>query len=94
MNEEHSLQSIRINLPRTINDAIDFVAELGIRYLWVDMLCLVQDDEDDVALGVRMMNSIYHGSYFTLVAGHGFDANAGLSGYGMSTAKTSQRWRQ
>ncbi|KAH7348252.1 heterokaryon incompatibility protein-domain-containing protein [Pyrenochaeta sp. MPI-SDFR-AT-0127] len=74
-----SLDGIRKDLPQTINDAIAFVDAFGERYLWVDALCLVQDDVDDVRLGIEMMNSIYQGSCFTIVAASGSDANAGLS---------------
>ena len=75
-----ALESIYQQLPRTITDAIDLLKALGLRYLWIDGLCLIQDDADDVTLGVSMMNSIYHGSYFTIVAAAGQDANAGLPG--------------
>ena len=75
-----ALESICQQLPRTITDAIDLLKALGLRYLWIDGLCLVQDDAKDVTLGVSMMNSIYHGSYFTIVAAAGQDANAGLPG--------------
>jgi hypothetical protein len=75
-----ALESIYQQLPPTITDAIGFLKVLGLRYLWIDGLCLIQDDADDVTLGVSMMNSIYHGSYFTIVAAAGQDANAGLSG--------------
>ena len=75
---EGNLQYVRSELPTTINDAIDLVTNLGERYLWVDNLCLIQDDEVDIAAGVKMMNSIYQGSYLNIVAGSGRDANAGL----------------
>lgn len=75
-----ALESIYEKLPPTITDTIGFLKALGLRYLWIDGLCLIQDDGDDVTLGVSMMNSIYHGSYFTIVAAAGQDANAGLSG--------------
>jgi hypothetical protein len=75
-----ALESIYHNLPRTVTDAIDLLRALDLRYLWIDGLCLIQDDADDVTLGVSMMNSIYHGSYFTVVAAAGQDANAGLPG--------------
>ena len=51
-----SLEGIREDLPKTINDAILFMKAIGERYLWVDGLCLVQDDEEDVSLGIQMMN--------------------------------------
>lgn len=78
---ENGLTNIRPYLPRTINDAIDLVGSLGERYLWIDSLCLIQDDEQDVKLGIELMNSIYEGSFLTIVAGSGIDANAGLLGF-------------
>lgn len=66
---EGGLEGIRKELPKTINDAIHFTKAVGQRYLWVDALCLVQDDAEDVREGVEMMNKIYSGSYFTIVAG-------------------------
>lgn len=80
LTREGTLETFRQQLPRTINDAIDLLEALGLRYLWIDGLCLIQDDPDDVSLGVSMMNSIYHGSYFTIVAAAGQDANSGLPG--------------
>ncbi|KAF2134000.1 HET-domain-containing protein [Dothidotthia symphoricarpi CBS 119687] len=82
--QKGSLEGIRNDLPRTINDAIELVKAMGERFLWVDALCLVQDDAEDVSLGIEMMNSIYHGSYFTIAAASGSDANAGLPGVGQS----------
>ncbi|KAK0645793.1 hypothetical protein B0T16DRAFT_146810 [Cercophora newfieldiana] len=33
-------------IPRVIGDTMDFTKRLGVRYLWVDSLCIVQDDEN------------------------------------------------
>ncbi|GAB1318460.1 Heterokaryon incompatibility domain-containing protein [Madurella fahalii] len=68
------------SIPRTIKDAIDLVRKLGVRYLWVDALCLIQNDPDDVSRGVRIMDEIYERSWLTIVAASGHDANAGLPG--------------
>ncbi|KAK0622502.1 hypothetical protein B0T14DRAFT_428531, partial [Immersiella caudata] len=35
------------NLPATIQDSIIFSRRLGYQYLWVDALCIVQDDTED-----------------------------------------------
>lgn len=90
LSTEGSLETVRNDLPRTINDAIDLVRAMNERYLWIDGLCLVQDDENDASLGIEQMNSIYQGSYFTIVAATGADANAGLPGVG-SNSRNSHR---
>jgi hypothetical protein len=36
-------------LPKTFRDAIEIARELGIEYLWVDALCIVQDNIQDVS---------------------------------------------
>lgn len=38
-------------IPRTIRDAITLVSRIGERYLWVDSLCLIQDNDADMADG-------------------------------------------
>ncbi|OCK76481.1 HET-domain-containing protein [Lepidopterella palustris CBS 459.81] len=75
-----SLRLIYPYLPRTIQDAMLFVSSIGERYIWVDSLCLVQDNREDVDQGVRVMDLIYGGSVLTILAGSGTNANAGLPG--------------
>ncbi|KAL6404521.1 hypothetical protein AUP68_13914 [Ilyonectria robusta] len=87
---EGALDSILQELPRTISDAIAFMSSLEERYLWVDTLCLIQDHQRDMKVGVELMNSIYQGSYLTIVAGSGADAQAGLPGVASESRQTSQ----
>jgi hypothetical protein len=54
------------NLPSTVTDAISFTRKLGIRYLWVDALCIIQDDENDKNKELRGMGRIYQFSTVTL----------------------------
>jgi hypothetical protein len=75
-----ALHGAHTHLPRTIRDAIDFTHTMGLRYLWVDALCLVQNDRKDVDAGVNVMDEIYERAYFTIVAASGHNANAGLPG--------------
>ncbi|MCJ1259453.1 hypothetical protein MMC24_007291 [Lignoscripta atroalba] len=65
-------------LPRTIEDALYVTAMLGERFLWVDSLCIIQDDESDKKAEIANMDRIYSGSFVTIVAASGSDANAGL----------------
>ncbi|KAG6363975.1 hypothetical protein INS49_009078 [Diaporthe citri] len=55
------------NVPLVIRDAINFVQLSGLRYLWVDSLCIVQH-EDTTRDCVALMNEIYSGAYFTVIA--------------------------
>ncbi|PMD22783.1 HET-domain-containing protein [Hyaloscypha hepaticicola] len=67
-------------LPRTIKDAIEVVRALGERFLWVDALCLVQNDAVDMQNGIEMMDLIYERAALCLIAASGDSANAGLPG--------------
>jgi hypothetical protein len=86
---EGYLERVRPDLPKTINDAIDLVKVIGERYLWVDSLCLINDNEGDIALGIRLMNSVFQGSYFNIIAASGTNANAGLWGLGLDAKKNN-----
>ncbi|KAI9148800.1 hypothetical protein HJFPF1_10842 [Paramyrothecium foliicola] len=66
------------SLPKTFQDAIQLSARLGIRYLWIDSLCIVQDDADDWAKESSMMAAIYSNSYLTLAATSAKDGSEGL----------------
>lgn len=73
------------SLPRTIRDAIVLVRKLGAEYLWIDSLCLVQDDDEDVKRGVDAMDMIYTKAWLTIIAAHGHNADAGLPGISWSS---------
>jgi hypothetical protein len=55
-------------LPLTFKDAIDFTRRLGIRFLWIDSLCIVQNDPQDWLKESAQMLSIYQNSYLTIAA--------------------------
>ncbi|KAM7198476.1 Heterokaryon incompatibility protein (HET) domain containing protein [Rhypophila sp. PSN 637] len=67
-------------IPRTIRDAIRLCQMLEERYLWVDSLCIVQDDTIHKAEQLSRMGSIYNSAAMTIVAAHGSDAKAPLPG--------------
>ncbi|KAG4432129.1 hypothetical protein IFR05_012384 [Cadophora sp. M221] len=67
-------------LPQTVRDAMKLCVELGERYLWVDSLCIVQDDPVFQKQQIDIMDTIYAAATFTIVAAAGNHANAGLPG--------------
>ncbi len=75
-----SLQRYRGNIPAVILDAIHFVAALDERYLWVDSLCIVQNDTSIKHTQILQMGSIYNGAVACLVGAVGGDATTGLVG--------------
>ena len=67
--------------PRTIQDAIDLTRALGFQYLWVDALCIVQDEAETKDLLISNMDSVYGHAVLTIVAASGLNADAGLRGW-------------
>ncbi|KAH6880427.1 heterokaryon incompatibility protein-domain-containing protein [Thelonectria olida] len=65
-------------LPQTFFDAVQATRELGLGYLWIDSLCIVQDDRSDFETECARMNTIYAGALFTLSASDARDATEGL----------------
>lgn len=55
-------------LPRTIRDAIRTTRALRVPCLWVDALCITQDDGDEVTSQIAAMSKIYKGAYVTIIA--------------------------
>lgn len=67
-----------LELPRTFQDAIEITRKLGHRYLWIDSLCIVQDDEQDWAHEAGLMAKVYSHSLCTLSALSAKDSTQGL----------------
>lgn len=77
-------------IPMTIGDAIRLLQMMGLRCLWVYSLCLVQDDREDMARGIYMMDTIYEQSLFTLIAASDNDTNNGIPGIRGGSRKVTQ----
>ncbi|EPE26283.1 hypothetical protein GLAREA_02195 [Glarea lozoyensis ATCC 20868] len=67
-------------LPQTIRDAMFLVKSLGERYLWVDSLCITQDNESETKAMIRAMDDVYQAASLTIIAACGEDSEAGLPG--------------
>lgn len=78
LNAPGSLRKLDDQIPKTIRDAIGFVGMIGEQYLWVDSLCLVQDDDKLMKEGIQSMNFVYQNALATIVAADGSDAEVGL----------------
>ncbi|ORY09167.1 heterokaryon incompatibility protein-domain-containing protein, partial [Clohesyomyces aquaticus] len=56
------------SLPRTLQDAIYVSDRLGIPMIWIDCLCIIQGDSDDLAVELARMPEIYKNAYVTISA--------------------------
>ncbi|KAI1352888.1 HET-domain-containing protein [Xylaria sp. FL0043] len=65
-------------LPRSFRDAIEVVRSLGIRYLWVDALCIIQDDVADWESESAKMADVYENAFLTISTDAALDPTQGI----------------
>lgn len=65
-------------VPRTFQDAISVSRILNVRYIWIDSLCIVQDDKNDWAEQSSTMADVYSNSYLTIAATAAKNCTSGL----------------
>lgn len=89
---QHS-QRISINdLSLTFKDAVRLTLDLRQRYLWIDSLCIVQDDAEDWASEASKMASVYENAVFTLSALSSIDSTYGCRISNLRAAKQDHRF--
>jgi len=74
----HGFCNFNLLPSRTIADAMDLCRSIGYRYLWVDALCLVQDDMEDMMYQLAGMDDVFKNAAITLVAAEGDHSDYGL----------------
>jgi len=89
-----AFRGVQASIPNTILDAMAVVRRLRERYLWVDSLCLVQDDMDELHECTAVMDLFYEMAIFTIIAGNGSDAHVGLPGVRPRPRKISRLVRE
>ncbi|KAH7020515.1 heterokaryon incompatibility protein [Ilyonectria destructans] len=65
-------------LPRVFLDAVTVTRGLGIKYLWIDSLCIIQDDEEDWENESAKMEQVFSSAYITISAS---SARSSLEGF-------------
>lgn len=64
-------------LSKTFRHAVTITRGLGIRYLWIDSLCIIQDSRQDWEIESAQMASIYTNSLLNLAATHSSNGKGG-----------------
>jgi hypothetical protein len=65
-----------------IQNSIDLVLQLKLRYLWVDRYCIDQRNDQDKHDQISQMDTIYANAQLTIIAAAGDDPTFGLPGAG------------
>ncbi|PVH82361.1 HET-domain-containing protein [Cadophora sp. DSE1049] len=76
----HNLESFKKSTPfdrltKTFQDATVITREMGIEYLWIDSLCIIQKDPVDWAKESSIMGDVYANSYCNIAATHAVDGS-------------------
>ena len=74
-------------LSQTFKDAVVITRELGFRYIWIDALCIVQDDDEDWRREAIKMHTVYGNATLTIAVAA---SSSGTQGY-LSARKDGER---
>lgn len=64
--------------PKTLRDAITITRALGLQFLWIDALSILQDSKEDWAAEAERMKDIYGGATITIAATNSTSADYGI----------------
>jgi hypothetical protein len=76
--QRHRTEIKVADMPRTFRDAVIITRKLRCRYLWIDSLCIIQDDRKDWEKEAVLMHQYYKQSLVTIAAADSSDSTAGL----------------
>ncbi|KAI1052364.1 hypothetical protein LB507_007510, partial [Fusarium sp. FIESC RH6] len=65
------------NLPKTFQDAFKVASWLGLDWLWIDSMCIVQDSQSDWKAEASMMDKVYMNAKVNISADKGQDSRSG-----------------
>jgi hypothetical protein len=68
-------------MPQNFQDAIFVTRVLGLQYLWIDSLCIVQDSTEDWAIEGSQMDKIYKHAFVTIAATSASTSEEGFLDY-------------
>ncbi|KAL6691323.1 heterokaryon incompatibility domain-containing protein [Trichoderma pleuroticola] len=81
----HNIDALKIDipykaLPKTFQDAVTVTRALGVPYLWIDSLCIIQEDEKDWESEATRMEEVFSSAYCTIAASRGTSSLSGFLG--------------
>lgn len=77
--EEYMTQGIKVsNLGKNFQHAIAVARHIGVRYIWIDSLCIIQGAKSDFKTEGQFMHKVYRNSYCNFAAAVSVDSRGGL----------------
>jgi hypothetical protein len=78
-NLQAHLKGIELSkLPATFRDAVTVTRALGLQYLWIDSLCVIQGAGGDFRKEAKRMEEVYSGAYCVIAASCAADHYSGF----------------
>jgi hypothetical protein len=78
-NKKAHCEAIKFDdLPKVFQDAVVVTRELGIQFLWIDSLCIIQDDANDWLRESKRMDMVFASAYCTIAASSAKDSIEGF----------------
>ncbi|CAM1505192.1 Fc.00g108290.m01.CDS01 [Cosmosporella sp. VM-42] len=68
------------DVPQTFRDVVEITRRLGIRYLWIDSLCIIQGDGGDFSTEAKRMENIFSCAYCVIAASRASNQAEGFLG--------------
>lgn len=65
-------------LPKSLRDGVLTIWRLSLRLLWIDSLCIIQDDSIGAAKEIALMPQIYQNAHVTISAARSSDSHDGF----------------
>lgn len=75
---KHIRNILFFDLPRTLWDAVKTTRSLGLRYLWIDALCIVQNSVEGKEREMADIHQVFQNSYLTIVAANASSPEQGF----------------
>ena len=67
--ESHIREGFKVSdLPQTLQDGVFLTRRLGLRYVWIDSLCILQDSDEDKERELPRLAAYYKDAYVTICA--------------------------
>jgi hypothetical protein len=86
------LNGLKIDhLPKTFQDAVLTTQAIGQRFLWIDALCIIQDDREDWEKESRTMETVFSSAYCTIAADAAKDWTHGFLRHPLPQFSTASR---